>query len=1140
MTDPTFIHLRVHTAYSVLEGAVKVKELANVTAQAQIPAVAMTDTDNIFGAMDFAAECVKVGVQPILGCQFRVKSPVQTHNMFQEEKPAFDDVVLLVQNETGYQNLLLMMRAFYMGQGREETPHLKFEELLDHSAGLILLSGGAKGILGRPLLHKNKAFAEELLQQIIKAYPDRFYMELQRHGLEEEQQTEPAFLELAYQYNIPLAATNDVFFVSPDMYEAHDALLCIADKTYVSESNRRRVTPEHYLKSPEEMTVLFADLPEAVQNTVQIAKRCFFLAGKKKPAFPNYDCKGKTEDEVLREMSEAGFEKRMKNRSEEDRKRYHERLLYELSVIQTMGFAGYFLIVADFIQWSKANGVPVGPGRGSGAGSVVAWCLTITNIDPLRFNLLFERFLNPERVSMPDFDVDFCQENRYKTIEYVKQKYGADHVAQILALGQLQAKAVIRDVGRVLQIPYSVADKLSKLVPNKLGITLKEALQAEPELQREADKDETIAHLLEIALKLEGLYRNVSMHAAGVVIGNKPLDQIVPLYKDPSSDMPITQYDKHFVEDASLIKFDFLGLKTLTTIEKTMELIRKGGGEDFDVNDLPLDDKLTYDLLKSGNTTGVFQLESTGMKQILHDLQPDKIEDIVALVSLYRPGPMDSIPDYIACKKGEKEPDYMHPCLEGVLKETYGIMIYQEQVMQISQIMAGYTLGGADLLRRAMGKKIVSEMERQRSVFIEGAVKNHIETAVAEKVFDKMAKFAEYGFNKSHAAAYAFIAYQTAYLKAHYPVEFMAATMTLDKTNTDKLAFFKNDLKQMNIEILPPDVNQSEVNFSVENQKVRYALSAVKNVGEGGMMQLVAERRANGPYQSLKDFFTRVDVSALNRRYVENLVKAGAFDCLEKNRAKIFENIDNLLAFAMNATQSKKSAQISLFGLTDQVANGLKLREVPDWPNMEKLEKEAQAVGFYLSAHPLDSFDTVLERLRVVPSSEIKETVDISGPSYIQVAAIVSDVRERISQKGRKYAFVSANDKHGSFEAVCFSDVLLTQREKLKSGAPLLLSVSADKSADEQLRLNIQSVEYLSDVVSRTVSTLLIKVDHVDVIKNIHQVLSEAGNGSGKIFLTVPVRHYEVEIELSDGYLFTPQIIDALQHIPGLIEMREV
>ncbi len=1140
--SPKFIHLRLHTAYSILEGAIKMKDLAKWAANNGAPAIAMTDTNNIFGAMDLADVCVKAGVQPILGCQLLVKAPVKEKNAFADEKDNFDKVVVLVQNETGYLSLLQYFKLFYTAEEKVGTPHITFDELLAHSEGLLLLTGGSEGILARPILEGHPEFATELAQKLKEAFKDRLYIEIQRHGTEKERQTEEDFLKIAYDLNIPLVATNEAYFITPDMYEAHDALLCIADKTFVDEIERRRVTPEHYLKSEEEMLELFKDLPEATLNTVEIAKRCFFLAGKKKPAFPNYDCGGKTEDEKLAEMAEAGFEMRMQGRSEEEKKLYHDRLMYELSIIKTMGFPGYFLIVADFIQWSKANGVPVGPGRGSGAGSVVAWCLTITNIDPLRFNLLFERFLNPERVSMPDFDVDFCQENRAKTIEYVQHKYGFDHVAQILALGQLQAKAVIRDVGRVLQLPYPVVDRLSKLVPPTLGITLQEALDQEPEFQKEAAGDETIARLIEIALKLEGMYRNISMHAAGVVIGNKPLDQIVPLYKDPSSDMPITQYDKHFVEDASLIKFDFLGLKTLTTIEKTLDLIRKKEEVTFDINNLPLEDEKTYELLKTGNTTGVFQLESTGMRKILFDMQPDKIEDIVALVSLYRPGPMDSIPSYIARKKGEETPDYMHPLIEDILKETYGIMIYQEQVMQISQVMAGYTLGGADLLRRAMGKKIKSEMDRQRSIFIEGAVNNNVKRETAELVFDKMAKFAEYGFNKSHAAAYAYIAYQTAFLKAHYPVEFMAATMTLDKTNTDKLAFFKNDLTQMHIEVLPPDINKSVVNFSVENGAVRYALSAVRNVGEAGMQLVVAEREKNGPFKSVQDFFSRVDASALNKRYIENLIKSGAFDCLDKNRAKLFENIENFLAFASNATQSRKSAQINLFGATDTAANGLKMRDFPDWPHLEKLEKESEAIGFYLSAHPLDTFDSVFERLRVIPSTEVKQQVSVAGSVRVQLAGIVSSVRERISQKGNKFAFVTATDKYGSYDAICFSDLLMSAREKLKSGQPLLLTMNADKKPDdEQIRMNLLSVDYLSEVMARTASCLILDLEGgLETVQELKKILSQDEPGRCKIFLRMQVKDYELEVELAEKYALSQKTLEALQHLSGIGEIKQV
>ena len=1139
MINPGFIHLRVHTEHSLLEGAIKTSKLVHWAQEQKMPAIGMTDSGNIFGAMLLAKEASHSGVQPILGCQLLVKTPTQSKNAFQSEKPTYDKVIVFVQNQVGYQNLLSHFSEYYMGADKQETPHLTFEELMNKTEGLILLTGGVEGILGRPILSGNTSLAADILKKLSDAFPGRVYIELQRHGMPAEAKCEPEFLKLAYDQNIPLVATNEAFFMTPDMYEAHDAMLCIAEKTFVSEENRRHVTPEHYLKTAPQMIELFSDIPEAVQNTVEIAKRCAFMAENKKPAFPLYDCKGKTPAEVLRDMAEKGFEMRMKDRSEEDRKRYHDRLVYELGVIEQMGFPSYFLIVADFIQWSKAHGVPVGPGRGSGAGSVVAWCLTITNIDPLRFNLLFERFLNPERVNMPDFDVDFCQENRQRTIEYVQNHYGFDHVAQIITFGKLQAKAVIRDVGRVLQIPYPVVDRLSKLVPNEIGITLKQAFEKEPEFEKEATSDESIKRLLEIAVKLEGLYRNSSTHAAGVVIGDKPLDQIVPIYKDPSSDMPVTQYNMKFVESASLIKFDFLGLKTLTTIAKAEDLVRKRGIE-IDTEDLPLDDEKTFELLKAGDTTGVFQLESTGMKKILHDMQPDKIEDVVALVSLYRPGPMDSIPSYIARKKGQEEPDYMHPLLEPILKETYGIMIYQEQVMQISQVMAGYSLGGADLLRRAMGKKIKEEMDRQRGIFIEGAVKNKIKKETAELVFDKMAKFAEYGFNKSHAAAYAYVAYQTAYLKAHYPAEFMAATMTLDKTNTDKLAFFKNDVSKHGIEVLSPDINKSDVNFTVEDGKIRYALSAIKNVGEAAMKVIVAERDKNGPFRSLEDFLKRVDVSALNKRYLENMAKSGTFDCLEKNRRKIYENIEKMISFAGEVTRNRNSAQFGLFG-SDSGVNRLKLEDYPDWPHVERLEQEKEALGFYLSAHPLDSYDSVFERLRVVSSNDIGDMVRLSGSARVQMAGIISSVRERISQKsGKKYAFVTASDKDGSFDMMCFSETLMMNRDKFKSGQPLLLSISADKKPDEEeIRMSLNGVEYLSEVMSKTASTLLVTVDKPEVIQELGRVLASDAPGKSQVFILAQIDGQEIELLLPKKYMLSPDTMVALQAIPNL-EYRQV
>jgi len=1139
MLEPKFIHLHVHTAYSLLEGAIKMPKLAKWAAEHKMPAIAATDTGNICGAMAMMHEMPPVGVQPILGTQLLVKSPKKNKSQFSDEVDTFDKVVFLVQNETGYKNLLKYFSKYYMDSQKQGTPHLTFDEILEHTEGLLLLTAGVEGLLGRPLLNGQTEWAEKITEKLKKAYPNRLYMELQRHGTEQEQATERSFIDLAYKYNIPLVATNDAYFLTPDMYEAHDALLCIAEKTYVSEQNRRHVTPEHYLKTEEEMCALFADIPEALQNTVQIAKRCAFMAEAKKPAFPNYDCKGKTEDEVLAEMAEKGFKERMKGRSKEEREKYHKQMEFELDVIKQMGFPGYFLIVADFIQWSKGHGVPVGPGRGSGAGSVVAWCLTITDIDPMRFDLVFERFLNPERVNMPDIDVDFCQEKREKTIEYVQNHYGFDHVAQIITFGKLQAKAVIRDVGRVLQIPYPVVDRLSKLIPPDPKMTLEKAFEQEPRIKEEIEKDEAVKQLFEIAVKLEGLYRNTSTHAAGVVIGNKPLDEIVPVYKDPSSDMPVTQFDMKYVEEASLIKFDFLGLKTLTTIKKALDLIRRRGIE-VDIDHIPLDDAKTFELLRRADTTGVFQLESTGMKKILHDMQPDKIEDIVALVSLYRPGPMDSIPTYIKVKKGEEKPDYMHPMLEPILKETYGIMIYQEQVMQISRVMAGFTLGGADLLRRIMGKKKAELLPPERIKFIAGAKARGVDEKVAEKVFDKMAKFAEYGFNKAHAAAYAFIAYQTAYLKAHYPVEFMAATMTLDKINTDKLAFFKNDLQQNGFKVLPPHINKSEVDFTVEDGCVRYALSAVKNVGEAGMQAVVAEREKNGPFKSIEEFLQRVDVAALNKRYVENLAKSGAFECLEPNRAYLFNNVEKMIAYAADQTKAKNSAQMGLFG-ADTSTNKLKLSKCPEWPPMEKLEYEKEALGFYLSAHPLDSFQSILERMRVVDYADIPNMVKAAGVFRGQLAGIVSEVRERISQKGNRFAFVAASDKSASYEAICFSDVLEANREKLNSNQPLLFTVQADKrDGEEQISLRILGVELLAEMMSKTASTLILKIESKECVPAIKKVLDADAKGKSRVFIILTSGENEVEIALPDRYALHPNTVSQLSQIGGILEIKHV
>ncbi|MBV9202642.1 MAG: DNA polymerase III subunit alpha, partial [Alphaproteobacteria bacterium] len=847
-----FVHLRVHTAYSLSAGAVRIKELAALCKAERMPAVAVTDSGNLFGALEFATTCSAAGVQPIIGCEIAVeRGTTEGSGRLGRTFCEPDRIALLAQSETGYRNLLRLVSRSYLDSEATGEPTISRGELGGAGEGLLCLAGGAKGPVGRLLAEGQAEAAQAVLGELAAAFPNRLYVELTRHGTADEARCEPGLIELAYRHGLPLVATNEVYFPDRDFYEAHDALLCIAQGTAVADTDRKRLTRSQYFRPAAEMREVFADLPEACDNTLVIAQRCAFIPQPRSPilpAFPSAD--GLDEETALRGAAIAGLAARLTAlglQHEEQAKPYRERLEYELGTIIRMGFSGYFLIVSDIIQWAKRQGIPVGPGRGSGAGSVVAWALTITDLDPLRFGLLFERFLNPERVSMPDFDIDFCQDRRDEVIRYVQQKYGRDRVAQIITFGKLQARAVLRDVGRVLAMPYGQVDRLCKLVPNNPAhpVTLEEAIAAEPALQQQRDTDESVGRLIAIALKLEGLYRHASTHAAGVVIGDRPLTELVPLYRDPRSDIPVTQFNMKWVELAGLVKFDFLGLKTLTVLARTGELLA-ARGVDLDLSNLPLDDPGAYELLARGDTVGIFQVEGAGVRDMLRKLRPDRFEDIIAANALYRPGPMENIPRYIAVKHGEEAPDYLHPALEPILKETYGVMTYQEQVMQIAQVLAGYSLAGADLLRRAMGKKIPAEMEAQRQLFLEGAAARGVERDRAELIFDQMAKFAGYGFNKPHAAAYALVTYQTAYLKANYPVEFLAALMTLDLGNTDKLNVYRQELARLAIRLLPPDINRSEVTFAVEQgdkPAIRYALAAVKGVGAQAMAEVVAERK---------------------------------------------------------------------------------------------------------------------------------------------------------------------------------------------------------------------------------------------------------------------------------------------------------
>jgi DNA polymerase-3 subunit alpha len=1162
MTHADFVHLRVHTAYSLSEGAIRIKDLVLLCQKHQMPAVAITDTNNLFGGMEFSSAVAKGGIQPVIGCQLIIspESPAAVRPFSRlPQKNGVDSIALLVQNEKGYRNLLKLLAIAHLSKNDSENPEVSLEDLSRHSHGLIALTGGASGPLGRPLLEGNKPEAEQRLVDLKKAFPGRLYVELMRHGLEVEALTEPGMIELADHHELPLVATNEVFFSAPDMYDAHDALICIAEGAYVSDTDRRRLTPEHYFKSAAEMRALFSDLPDAIDNTLLIAQRCAFMVEPVKPILPPYECGPNiTEEQSLRTQAKEGLETRLQaqvylpNMSVEEQERtahpYRERLEYELQVICDMGFAGYFLIVAEFILWAKLHDIPVGPGRGSGAGSVVAWALTITDLDPLRFGLLFERFLNPERVSMPDFDIDFCQDRRDEVIHHVQENYGRDRVAQIITFGKLQARAVLRDVGRVLGMPYGQVDKICKLVPNNPAqpVTLTRAIQVEPQLQAMAKEDESVARLIGISRQLEGLYRHASTHAAGVVIGDRALDQLIPLYRDPRSEIPVTGFNMKWVEAAGLVKFDFLGLKTLTVLARAIELIQQGRGVDIDLSNLPLSDPKTFQMLERGDTVGVFQLESSGMRDVLRKLRPDTFEDIIAVVALYRPGPMDNIPSYIRRKHGEEEPEYLYPTLEGILRETHGIIIYQEQVMQIAQELSGYSLGAADILRRAMGKKIQEEMDKQRQIFVEGAVARDVPEGKAIHIFDLVNKFAGYGFNKSHAAAYALIAYQTAYLKANYPVEFMAASMTLDLHNTDKLNTFRQELDRLGIRLFGPDVNTSRAAFVVESttngsehsRAIRYALTAIKNVGDAAMEGLVHERDRNGPYTSLDDFIRRVDANHLNKRQLENMVRAGAFDTLNPNRRQLYMAAEGILRFAGRAAEERTSNQMGLFGgQSPAAAQPLNLPNTEDWPPIDRLREEFEAIGFYLTAHPLDAYQKILDQFHVVRFADI---VAKGSSGTAVMAGTVIAKKERTSSKGSRYAFVQLSDASGLYEITVFSDLLATCRDLLVVGDSVFVRVTAQVEG-ESVRLTAQSIEALDRVAERANIVLQIVIESSEPLAAIGGMLADSGHGRGMIKLLLNIDGgAEVEMSIPGRYAVTPATAFQLKTISGVREVCEL
>ena len=1167
MTTSDFIHLRVHSGYSLAEGAVKVveekpkdgskpvrKDLISLCLAAHMPAVALTDKGNLFGAQEFGAAASQAGVQPIIGCQIAVLRPDQaTQKTLSRDN--LDQLVLLVQNELGYRNLSALVTRSFIAEERP-YPYVTHEELEQYTGGLIALTAGTEGVVGRLLLSAQATAAEAALDYLQRLFPERLYIEINRHHGgqvgQNEARIEGDLIDLAYKRNLPLVATNDVYFGDEGMYEAHDALLCISDKTIVAEQNRRHMTRDHRFKTAAEMRALFADLPEACDNTLVIAKRCAYLPPARKPILPAFTTEaGRDEAAELRAQAAAGLMSRLDVARINDRKPYEDRLAFELDTIIKMGFAGYFLIVSDFIKWSKDNGISVGPGRGSGAGSVVAWSLLITDLNPMQFGLLFERFLNPERVSMPDFDIDFCQERRDEVIRYVQQKYGADRVAQIITFGKLQARAALRDVGRVLAMPYGYVDKICKLVPNNPAnpVTLAQALESEVQLQQMRDADPVVAQMMDIALKLEGLYRNASTHAAGVVIGDRPLVELVPLYRDPGAALPATQFNMKTVEEAGLVKFDFLGLKTLDVLQQAVELLAKRD-VNIDLTNLPLDDAKTYTMLSRGDTTGVFQLESSGMRDVLRRLKPNRFEDIIALVALYRPGPMDNIPKYIKCRNGEEQADYLHPLLKPILEDTAGILIYQEQVMQAAQILAGYSLGAADLLRRAMGKKKVSEMQAQRANFIKGAgEKNNVPEDQAGMIFDQIDKFAGYGFNKSHAAAYALIAYQTAYLKANYPVEFFAAAMNFELGDTDKLNVFRQELVRNRIPLLPPDINYSFPQFAVETPaegkpSIRYALAAIKGVGDAAMKSVVAARQK--PFKDLFDFAERVDPRVINKRQMENLAMAGAFDAFNKNRAQVMGAIDTLLKHSHQTQDEKASGQVNMFGGSEKSARPA-LPQVKAWDDLTRLKHEFGALGFYLSAHPLDNYKAVLERIGAVSASAVGSKYRATGPSRYKLAGIVVTKQERISKNGNKFAFVQMSDAGGAFEITVFSELLAAQREKLEPGQAILVEVDAQTAQGggtgegaPDMRFIARTIEPLADAAARAAQGIRIKLYETSPLAEIKKILDTAQKGRGKVALQLDLDEgEEAEMELPGGWLLSEAVKADLRQVGGGLEVSE-
>ena len=1098
--NKTFNHFKIHTQYSICEGAIKIDQLKDFCKKNKIKSLGLSDTYNLSGALEFSENLSSVGTQPIIGCQILFK--------FKGFKGL---IPLIAKNYEGYKNIIKLSSISYLKNSEITDPHCELDDLINNSEGIIVLTGSIKCLFGS--LFNKGLFdeIEDLLISLKDKFEDNIYIEIQRHKDLNEKEFENYNLKLSEKLELPIIASNEVYYLDKDMFDAHDALMCIGEKNYVNDTNRNKLTNQHYFKSSDEMIELFQDLPEALENNFNLPYRCSFKPNFSRPILPSISSSKNDPNEMLKYLSEEGLKDKFKKvydieliNIEKDKKylEYKKRLDHEIHIIVEMNYSGYFLIVSDYIKWAKQNKIPVGPGRGSGAGSLVAWCLSITDIDPIKFDLIFERFLNPDRISMPDFDIDFCEEKRDLVFEYLKSKY-RDNVAHIITFGKLKARMVIRDVGRVLGLPYGFIDSICKMIPfdPSRPMSLQQCINVEPRLQKLIKDDKRVDRLVNLSLKLEGLNRNIATHAAGVVIADKKLIETVPLYKDNSANLllPSTQFDMYSAENAGLIKFDFLGLKTLTIIDKAQKLINKINPE-FNIEKINYEDQKVYQLLSSGKTVGLFQLESSGMKDALINMKPNRLEDIIALVALYRPGPMSNITIYNECKHGKREPDYLHPKLEKILKPTYGVIIYQEQVMQIAQELSGFTAGEADILRRAMGKKKRAELEKQKQRFVDGAYKNGIKKDIAAGIFLKIEPFAEYGFNKSHAAAYAVIAYQTAFLKTYYPHEFFVASMSMELSNQKKLSEFYEELKRLNISIIRPDINKSQANFYSNRKDFFYALGAIKNVGFEAISNIIKERSNNGVFKNLTDFINRVHPKDINKLQLEGIVQAGAFDELINNRQSLFNSIPNIILKSKYIHENKSLNQINLFEEKDNESENF-LENVDDWNLDTKLNKEFETLGFYISDHPLNQYKSIFKQYDVTNFEDFENNKDILSSN---IACTVLKVQEKKTQKGNSYGIIRFSDLSNVFELFIFSEIFETNRYNLIEGNSLILTLIKNYNDENktQKKINVKKMISLKELTNKPIKKITFKFFNKEDFNKLNKLSTIGGETDVKIQLS--------------------------------------